>query len=166
MKKILVVLLLIACCLSCSGCMLMAARVLGGSDDSVPKEVICEYVTTHIDKFDSFRYLTYQSAADEEAKTAYIKEILGEDTIVKKVSRFKPGILEFYCGGTGNVTASTYCGFYYSETDAPCAFEFQNEAKFMQPSEDVYEWESEDGEKAFYTERILPKWFYYHQKWL
>ena len=44
MRKTLLVLLLLACCLSLSGCMLMGAMILGGDNDAVSKEEIYTYV--------------------------------------------------------------------------------------------------------------------------
>lgn len=101
-----------------------------------------------------------------EAKLSFIKEALEVDTIVKSVYRNSSEILQFYCGGSGNVASSSYNGFHFSATDVPFAFASQDEAQFAQTAADTYEWESEDHEKAIRTERILPNWFFlFNQKW-
>ena len=169
-KKFLIILLLFVCCLSLSGCDIIYALILSGGDDSVPKEGIIQYVTENVTALESFPYESYMSITtgketSDRAKKAFIRKELGQNTIVKNVYIYNSGIVDFFCGGTGNVVSSTYCGFYYSESDEPFAFEFEKEANLSKTSEGVYEWDNNKG-KAIYTERILPKWFYYYLVWL
>ncbi len=169
-KKRLVLLLLVACCLSLSGCVMVGGLILAGGNDLVPKEEIIVYVQEHEEELSSFPYESYAKEFDysykDDKKAQYFRNLLGRDTIVQDARRYNADILQFYCGGSGNVTASTYCGFYYSEKDEPFAFEFKSEARFAQTAEGVYEWKSEDQGRSLYTERILPNWFYYYQVWL
>lgn len=148
-KKAILASLLFICCMSLCGCSWMAVYFLGGSNDSIPKEEITAYVSENVETLSSFPYDLYKNSTDDDAQMQIIKEALGRDTIVKRVYRFNSGIIDFNCGGTGNVVHSTYCGFYYSEKDVPSAFEFENEAHFIQTDEDVFEWESEDHERVF-----------------
>ena len=170
LKKAVIAVLLISCCVSLTGCKMGEAILFGmlisNGNDSVPKDEICEYVSKHITQLSSFPYELYRETAEDEAtEKRFIQNALGKDTIVKNVYRYGDGIIEFYCGGTGIVTSSTYCGFYFSENDVPNALEFSNSAQFEQTSEGVYEWRSEDRQKAFYTERIQTNWFYYYMEW-
>ena len=166
MRKTLLVLLLFACCLSLSGCMLMGAMILGGDSDAVSKEEIYTYVAKNSEALGTFPYEAYQMNVNAgKSEAAVIAAVLGQDTIVKSVDRCDLDVLQFYCGGSGNATSSTYCGFYYSEKDIPCAFEFEQEAQLTQTSEGAYEWRSADQQRAFATERIEPKWFWYYQMW-
>lgn len=165
MKRIMIAILLLFCCLLLSGCMLIGAMILGGGNDSVSKEKVFEYVRENTEALSAFPYDAYRRNTNDEAKEFFIHDALGTDTIVKDVYRYNPSVLEFYCGGTGNVTSSTSGGFYYSREDMPYAFEFESEAQFTQISDDVYEWKSEDRQKAVYTERIQTNWFWYRQIW-
>lgn len=165
MKKITLISLLLLLCLSLSGCMLMDAMVLGGGNDSASKEKVFEYVKENTEALSSFPYDAYRKLTNDEAKISFIQDTLGADTIVKDVYRYSPSVLQFYCGGSGIVTSSDYSGFYYSKGDEPYAFEFESEAQFTQISENAYEWQSEDQQRAVYTERIQTNWFWYRQVW-
>ena len=166
MRKTLLVLLLLACCFSLSGCMLMGAMILGGDNDAVSKEEIYTYVAQNSEALSAFPYEAYQRDVNAgKSEAAVLTAVLGQNTIVKSVAQCDPDVLQFYCGGSGNVTSSAYCGFYYSEKDIPCAFEFEQEAQLTQTSEGAYEWRSADQQRAFVTERIVPKWFWYCQLW-
>ncbi len=145
------------------GCMLLAG--CGFMDDSESKETIFQYVTEHSESLRAFPYPPFITWRSDEKKEEYIKDRLGEDTIVKGVYRYSPDILDFYCGGTGIVSASTYSGFYYSEKDIPNALAFESEAQFTQTGDGVYGWESEDGQRECIAERIQPNWFYYFLRW-
>ena len=144
---------------------LLMAICLNSNNDCVPKERVFEYVAENISVLSTFPYDTYIGSTNDETSIAFIQDVLGQDTIVKDVYQYSPSILQFYCGGTGIVASSTYSGFYYSEDDVPYAFEFESEAQFTRISDDVYEWQSDDCERAVYTERILPYWFWYQQVW-
>ena len=170
LKKAVIAVLLISCCVSLTGCKMGEAILFGmlisNGNDSVPKDEICEYVSKHTAELSSFPYELYrETATDEASRKRFIQNTLGKDSIVKSVYQYSPEIVQFYCGGTGIVTSSTYCGFQYSEHDIPYAFEFNDIAQFEQTSEGVYEWESENRQKTFYTERIQPNWFYYYMEW-
>ena len=170
LKRAVIAVLLISCCVSLTGCKMGEAILFGmlilNGNDSVPKDEICEYVSKHITQLSSFPYELYRETAEDEAtEKRFIQNALGKDTIVKHVYRYSPEIVEFYCGGSGIVTSSTYCGFYYSKQDVPFALKFENVSQLKKTSEAVYEWESEDQRKTFYTERIQPNWFYYYMEW-
>lgn len=170
LKKAVIAVLLISCCVSLTGCKMGEAILFGmlilNGNDSVPKDEICEYVSKHTAELSSFPYELYrETATDEASRKRFIQNTLGKDSIVKSVYQYSPEIVQFYCGGTGIVTSSTYCGFYYSEHDIPYAFQFNDIAQFEQTSEGVYEWESENRQKTFYTERIQTNWFYYYMEW-
>lgn len=170
LKRAAAAFILLACCILLTGCRMGEAFLFGmliaNGNDSVPKDEIFEYVKGHTDQLGSFQYELYEEVkADEKSRKQFIQNALGKDTIVKHVYRYSPEIVEFYCGGSGIVTSSTYCGFYYSKQDVPFALKFENVSQLKKTSEAVYEWESEDQRKTFYTERIQPNWFYYYMEW-
>ena len=67
--------------------------------------------------------------------------------------------VEFFCCGEGIGPDGIYYGFYYSPDDHPHNFEY--ELQPLQKNDDGYLWVQEKGNCYFYTERILPFYYYY-----
>ena len=128
-------------------------------DDSTSEEDVSAYVIAHEEQLAQIA-TTVTTRFDDE-----IFSILGEDTLVKSVSRRSPQIVDFYCGGTGMLSHTTYIGFYYSADDVPYANEFSTMAEFTDEGNGVFSWADEESGYSFRTVRILPHWFYYHEKW-
>ena len=72
----------------------------------------------------------------------------------------KGSYIEFYCGGTGLASSSSYYGFYFSPDDVPLAVAVIPTEKLV-PQDDGYGYNEPKGDNKYYTERILENWFYY-----
>ena len=130
-------------------------------NDEVSKETIEEYVIHNQEKLNSFPESDMPIEQNEQER--FLRDVLGADTIVKKVYRYNNNILEFYCGGKGLITNSEYSGFYYSADNTPFAFEFPT-SSLKETSPGVFERENDSGESII-TQRIIKNWFYYHIIW-
>lgn len=142
-----------------SFCILLAG--CASFNDDTPREKIMEYVKENHQILESI--MEEGIPNDDAEREAWIQDALGKKTIVKNVSDHYDGIIDFYCGGTGLSTNSTYSGFYFSADNTPFAFEFPAD-QLKETSSGVYEWKSNTG-KEIITERILPNWFYYCMMW-
>ncbi len=132
----------------------------GLADHSLCQEEIIGYVLEHVDVLAQFP----EDALPEPGKERreFVRETLGRGTVVLDVSRYNDNILEFYCGGSGMGTSSTFSGFYYSQDDTPFGMDF-GDVELTQIGTDSYYWQSEDGYYSIRTERILPHWYYYFE---
>lgn len=101
-------------------------------DDSTSEEDVSAYVIAHEEQLAQIA-TTVTTRFDDE-----IFSILGEDTLVKSVSRRSPQIVDFYCGSTGMLSHTTYIGFYYSADDVPYANEFSTMAEFTDEGNGVF----------------------------
>ena len=143
---------------------LLTLCACGLFDDDVPREKIFEYVRDNEELLMDFMQQNPQKdKLDKLGNPTYDFTPLGRRTIVKNMHAYTDSVIQFYCGGTGLSTNSTYSGFYYSADDTPYAFEFPTD-ELEETSPGVFEWASRTGE-AIVTERILPCWFYYHMIW-
>lgn len=142
-------------------------------DDSVPRDEIFSYVNANYEKLENFPYEKIQNFNDlntgyenyearDKNEANIIKEHLGNKSIVKSVYAYNENILEFYCGGSGLVTGSTYTGFYYSKDDTPYGMEFDGYG-LTEIEAGVFEWQNEDGSHKIHTEKIRDNWYYYIQ---
>ena len=130
-------------------------------NDNVSKDRIIEYVTNN---HEILEVITEDEIPSEQAELeSWIRNCLGKQTIVKSVYRYNDNVIDFYCGGTGLATNSTYSGFYYSADNTPFALVFPSD-KLVETSSGIFEWKSNTGEEII-TERIMPNWFYYHMVW-
>ena len=154
MKKLVFLLVgLFSFCVVLTGC--------GLFNDDASRDQIFEYVSKNHEILESIAKGRIPSENAEEE--ALIRDRLGSRTIVKSIHRYNYNNVDFYCGGTGLATNSTYSGFYYSADDMPFALEFPSNA-LAEISPGVFEWKSGTGE-AITTERIMPNWFYYYMEW-
>ena len=151
LKKGLLLLLLLLAGLLCCGCV----------NDDVPKERIISFVAENQEKLNAY---VENLPEDSEALEAVFRKQVGRRTIVESIDPYGDGILDFYCGGTGLSTNSTYSGFYWSESDTPFTFEFHAEDQLKETEPGVFFWNSGGGEEIR-AERILPCWFWYHIVW-
>ena len=152
-KKILLLIGILSFCAVLTGCRLV--------NDDVSSDRIFEYVSQNHEVLESIAQ--DEIPKDNIEENALIRDRLGNRTIVKSIYRYNDNIVDFYCGGTGLATNSTYSGFYYSADDTPFALEFPSN-ELVETSPGVYEWKNNTGE-AITTERIMPNWFYYHMVW-
>lgn len=167
MKCLAIAAMLAVCALLMTGCFaadVIGGMMLAGGDDEVPKDEVFAYVSDHAEALSGFPYDEMPKNDDSEKKQ-FIRDYLGEDTIVKSVQRYDSNTLNFYCGGKGNAVSSVYSGFYHSEDNEPSALRFEGEAVFTETEEGKFEWSSADGQHQFLAERIQPNWFYYRMIW-
>ena len=153
-KSVLLLLSVFAFCVVLTGCRLF--------NDDVSRERILEYVNNNHEILESIT--EDEIPSDRSERKSWIVDRLGGQTIVRSVYRYNDNNIDFYCGGTGLATDSTYSGFYYSADDTPFALEFPSD-ELVETSAGVYEWKSNTGEEII-TERIIPNWFYYHMVWM
>ena len=130
-------------------------------NDDVSRDRIIEYVSENREILESIT--EYEIPGEDAELESWIHDRLGKQTIVKSIYRYNDNNIDFYCGGTGLATNSTYSGFYYSADDTPFALEFPSN-ELTEISSGVFEWKSSTGE-AITTERIMPNWFYYYMEW-
>lgn len=165
LKKGLCILLTVILLFSLCGCskLMIFAMMSAAGDDEVSREKIIDYVLSHIEELNIIPF--DEIPEDRNEREHFLSAQLGDNTIAKDIYRYNENIVQFYCGGTGLSTNSTYSGFYYSADDTPYAMEFSSSAVFTQTDENTYEWSNSDGTHQFLTERIVPHWFYYYMKW-
>lgn len=71
-------------------------------------------------------------------------------------------IIEFSCGGAGFGPATAYCGFYYTEDDNMTAIWCAPESEAdLEPYENGFLYEQENGDNRYYTEKICDNFYYY-----
>jgi len=144
----------------------------GGFGDMKSKEKIFSYVNKNYELLEQFPYTEYceigkfpytdynELLSNNQKREDFIKEYLGKKTIVQSVYAYNENILQYYCGGKGNATGSTYTGFYFSADDTPYALECNgHELREKEPG--IFEWKSGDGNHRIYTEKIRDNWYYY-----
>lgn len=83
------------------------------------------------------------------------------NNIIQKI-KTDEDIVEFFCGGSGFGSATSYRGFYYSADDDMTAIwcgPLYNEP--LTKSGDGYSWEEKNGDNTYYTENICGHFYYY-----
>ena len=71
--------------------------------------------------------------------------------------------IDFYCGGKGIGSATSYYGFYFSKDNAIDVkenIEYPRGAT-LQKDGKGYSWDEPDGDNRFYVEKIIDGFFYY-----
>ena len=142
--------LLLSCLLS--GCLF---------DNLRSYDEISEYVN---DNLANLEELVSDNNGFEESAFFDYKEYLSAGTIVESAYSYSSEIIEFSCGGTGLVTYSTYCGFYYSKNNTSYGLEFDDERQTVEKDGSVI-YHNSDGISFVNTKRIRPHWFYYYMEW-
>ncbi|MBR2471634.1 MAG: hypothetical protein IKC41_02675 [Clostridia bacterium] len=81
---------------------------------------------------------------------------------IKEVT-VKDNYIDFYCGGKGIGSATSYYGFYFSEDNAIDVKENIEYPKgaALKPDGKGYSWDEPDGDNRFYVEKIIDGFFYY-----
>lgn len=118
------------------------------SDDRADKSEIFEFVR---EKEEELLEAIESSDFSNFENQGFIKDIIPESWVV-----------EFYCGGAGFGSGTSYVGFYYSPnnslTAAWCA---PPSAASLIPSGDGFRWQEPDGDNQYYTEHICGNFYYY-----
>ncbi len=153
LKKGLSLSLIVVMIFSLSAC----SNVLGGAfflflaatgDDRADKSEVFEFVLENEEEL--LKAIEEVDFSEFENK-GFIKNIDDDDTAV-----------EFYCGGAGVGSGTSYVGFYYTPdhnmTAVWCA---PSSAELLIPCGSGFEWREEYGDNRYYTEHICGKFYYY-----
>lgn len=150
MKKFISVLLTLCLVISLPGLLTGATFLIlaAVSDDRADPKEIFEFVRKKeeelMDAIESGDFSDFENQG-------FIKDIIPE-----------PWVVEFYCGGAGFGSATSYVGFYYSPdnsmTGVWCAPPSESS---LIPSGDGFLWEESDGDNRYYTEHICGSFYYY-----
>ncbi len=161
MKRIIPLLLVLCFLLSgCAETWFLLSLIAENTEPS--REEIFAYVLKNREYLEIL--LDEELPEDYEASKAFAQEHLSEESIVESISPETSTVVDFSCGGTGNVTNSTYTGFYYSGDDTPYPMVFDTQT-LVETAPGVYHWENENGSHITHSERICENWFYYHVTW-
>ncbi len=150
MKRLLIVLMALL--------MLAGCRKLNGT---VSEDDIAVYVKSNIEKLEAI--MEVDLPRDYIQLEKIIENYLGESSMVEDIHRDSEAVW-FECWGKGIGEPSTLSGFYYTPDDIPVPYWFV-EGSFEELEHGEYYWESEDGLKSYYTNRILKNWFYFKRVW-
>ena len=147
-KKLLCLVLCLLCTVPLSGCGgILLAGIAALSDDRADKTAIISYVK---DNESTLVECIKKNDFTQLNKNKIIKEINGKNDFV-----------EFYCGGAGFGSATSYRGFYYSENDDMTSIWCASEVDKLSPAGGGYEWHEKDGDDSYYTEIICGHFYYY-----
>ena len=147
MKKILSV-MLVFCMLFL---MAMAAAFFAFDallDDRVDKEDLIAFVR---ENEEALLEAIEQGELSEYERKGVVRKINAEEAVV-----------DFFCGGAGVGSATSYVGFYYTPNDdmvavwcAPVS------ADSLTASGDGFAWQESEGDNFYYTEHICGHFYYY-----
>ena len=155
MKKIISLLLTIALLITLSGCA-DATELISGAyflflvatgDDRPEKEDIFEFVQEN-----------------EQALLNAIEEndySLFEDNEVIKSIDVDKTVVDFYCGGAGIGSGTSYVGFYYTPDNDMTAVWCAPSSDLLEVCGNGFQWREEKGDNRYYTEKICECFFYY-----
>ena len=152
LKKGLALLLAVIMVFSLSGC----SDILGGAfflflvatgDDRADKDEVFDFVSENEEEL-----LKAIEAGDYSVfeNQGFIKDIDADKTVV-----------DFYCGGYGIGSSTSYVGFYYTPNHDMGAIWCAPSSGSLTPSENGYEWKEPDGDNRYYTEHICGNFYYY-----
>lgn len=151
MKKIFCLLLLLAMTFSLCACDLLNPLALLAAidgDDRASKEEIFEFVQTHESEL--------LCAIESENLSSFEGQSIVQEINVEKE------LIDFYCGGAGFGSATSYVGFYYSPEDNMTAIWCAPESSApLLPCGNGFEWLQTDGDNRYYTENIRGHFYYY-----
>ena len=117
-------------------------------DDRADKEEIIAFVCEHEEEL---LYAVESSDYSAFENKGFIQDISDEDTVV-----------DFYCGGSGFGSATSYVGFYYTPDHNMLAMWCApTESSPLVPSGNGYAWNQPDGDNWYYTEHICGNFYYY-----
>ncbi len=136
----------IVCLIIIFALFLLAFRI-SFSDKYLTKEEIFELVNSKYD------ILADDIQKDDFTKSNKIKGI----TEIERID----GVIDFSCGGKGNVASGAYYGFYYTEDDLP-KVSFLGYVSYdeedLKPEGNGYCYDAYD---YYYTEKITDNFYYY-----
>lgn len=150
MKKFISVLLTLCLVISLPGLLTGATFLIlaAVSDDRAAPKEIFEFVR---EKEEELMEAIESGDFSDFENQGFIKDIIPE-----------PWVVEFYCGGAGFGSATSYVGFYYSPDNSMTAVWCAPPSEgSLIPSGDGFLWEDPDGDNRYYTEHICGSFYYY-----
>ena len=153
LKKGLALLLVVIMVFSLSGCLDILAGayflfLVATGDDRADKDEVFDFVSENEEEL-----LKAIEAGDYSAfeNQGVIKDIDTYETVV-----------DFYCGGAGVGSGTSYVGFYYTlENDMAAVWCAPSFASALTPSGNGFEWQEPNGDDRYYTEHICGNFYYY-----
>ena len=150
MKKIISLLLTLCLVVSLPGLLTGAMFMIFAavSDDRASKKEVFEFVRKQEDEL--LEAIKSGDFSDFENQ-GLIKDINPDSQVV-----------EFYCGGAGFGSGTSYVGFYYSPDDNMSAVWCAPPSdSSLIPSGDGFRWQEPNGDNQYYTEHICGNFYYY-----
>lgn len=112
------------------------------------------------DKIDIFTFVTENENLLNECIESNDYKSLENVKIIKEIES-EQGFVEFSCGGAGFGSATSYCGFYYSENDDMTVIWCAPKSEPLIKSGSGYMWQENSGDDTYYTEQICEHFYYY-----
>ena len=136
-----------------SGCAQVIGAVTLGTigavmDDRTDKDRIMNFVSDH--EADLMAAIAEDDFSSFENR-GFIGEINADERCV-----------DFFCGGAGLGSATSYVGFFYAPDGNKCAVWCASVSETsLTPSGSGYSWQQKEGDNAYYVEPICGNFFYY-----
>lgn len=132
----------------CVVCLLFGLAACGLLDDRADKAMILRWVEENRDLLLS---CIENNNFDGQNWNPPIQEInVHEDCI------------DFYCGGAGFGSQTSYCGFFYTESDDMYAIWCApSRGTKLTPEGNGYLWKEKKGDNRYYVEKICDHFYYY-----
>lgn len=153
MKKLVCVLLALCMLFSTAGCSDVFGTALflflvATGDDRANKDDVFKFVCEEEEVL--LKAIEDGDFSDFENK-GFIKSIDADTNVV-----------DFYCGGAGIGSNTSYVGFYYTaDNDMSALWCAPSSADLLTPSGNGFEWKETNGDDWYYTEHICDKFYYY-----
>ena len=149
MKKIICVLLVLCMLFSLAGCSgAFFLFLVATGDDSADKDDVFEFV---YEKEEELLKAIENGDFSAFENKGFIKDIDADETVV-----------DFFCGGAGVGSGTSYVGFYYTpDNDMTAVWCAPSSASSLTPSESGFEWQEPNGDNRYYTEHICGNFYYY-----
>lgn len=153
-KKVLSLLMAVAMMVSLVGCSeediagVFFLFLVATDDDRAEKEEVFDFVLENEEEL--------RKAIEDGDFSAFENQ-----GIVKDIDPYET-VVDFYCGGAGVGSGTSYVGFYYSpDNDVTAVWCAPSSISDLTPSGDGYEWSETGGDNRYYTQRICENFWYY-----
>lgn len=119
-------------------------------------DTISKYVNENYQMLEQIANEYINGSQVKKPKNVSMIEVHSQDDIYVKNNNT---IVEFYTGGKGLVSSSTYYGFYYSKDDIPASFQNSDE-ELVEYKANKWKWNG-TGDNHGKTIKIRDNWFYF-----
>ncbi len=147
MKKLILTIVILIVSLEILGCAIFFF-LAAVNDDRADKNDIIEFVRLNEDAL--LLAIKTGSLSDFE-NTGVIMEIDAS-----------PAVVDFYCGGAGMGSNTSYVGFYYTrDNNMAAVWCAPSSADLLTSCGNGFEWREPNGDNRYYTEQICGNFYYY-----